>query len=120
MIAPRQKNQRRRLRHQRARRHLAGSSQRPRLSVFRSLHHIYAQVIDDQRGATLAAVSSREKALALAHGGNRAAAEAVGRALAARALERGISTVVFDRGGYLYHGRVQALADAARAAGLKF
>lgn len=120
MIEPSAKNQRRRVRQQRARKHLAGTALRPRLSVFRSLHHIYAQVIDDERGTTLAAVSSLDQGLDLKAGGNRAAAEAVGRALAARAQERGITAVVFDRGGYPYHGRVQALAEAARAAGLKF
>lgn len=118
MIQPSAKNEHRRIRQRRARRHLAGSAQRPRLSVFRSLQHIYAQVIDDDHGATLASASSRT--LDLKSGGNRAAAEAVGRAIAERALASGISTVVFDRGGYPYHGRVQALAEAARAAGLKF
>ncbi|MGH9467638.1 MAG: 50S ribosomal protein L18 [Terriglobales bacterium] len=120
MIAPFAKNIRRRVRQQRARRRLAGSTARPRLSVFRSLQHIYAQVIDDEQGATLVAASSREPGLALKSGGDRAAAEAVGRALAARALEHGLKAVVFDRGGYPYHGRVQALAEAARAAGLQF
>ncbi|MGH9476802.1 MAG: 50S ribosomal protein L18 [Terriglobales bacterium] len=118
MIELSAKNQRRRVRHGRSRRHLAGTAQRPRLSVYRSLQHIYAQVIDDERGATLAAASSQT--LDLKPGDNRAAAEAVGRALAARALEHGITAVVFDRGGYPYHGRVQALAEAARAAGLNF
>ncbi|MGH9484169.1 MAG: 50S ribosomal protein L18, partial [Terriglobales bacterium] len=106
MIQPSSKNERRLVRQRRTRRRLAGSAQRPRLSVFRSLHHIYAQIIDDERGATLAAASSR--ALDLKAGGDRAAAEAVGRAVAERALASGISTVVFDRGGYPYHGRVQA------------
>ncbi len=95
---------------------------RPRLSVFRSNKHIYAQVIDDSRGVTLAAASSLDKDLRaqLKGGGDRAAAAAVGRLLAERAKAAGLSTVVFDRGGYLYHGRVQALAEAAREAGLAF
>ncbi len=95
---------------------------RPRLSVFRSNKHIYAQVIDDSRGVTLAAASSLDKDLRaqLKTGGDRAAAAAVGRLLAERAKAAGLSKVVFDRGGYLYHGRVQALAEAAREAGLTF
>lgn len=120
MIEPAAKNVRRLRRQQRLRRRLQGTAQRPRLSVFRSLNQIYAQVIDDQQGHTLAAVSSRDQALGLAAGGNLAAAQAVGRAIAQRAQQQGISTVVFDRGGYPYHGRVQALAEAARAAGLQF
>ncbi len=95
---------------------------RPRLSVFRSNKHIYAQVIDDSRGLTLAAASSLDKDLRaqLKTGGDRAAAAAVGRLLAERAKAAGLSKVVFDRGGYLYHGRVQALAEAARESGLSF
>jgi len=101
-------------------RKLAGS--RPRLSVFRSSQHIYAQVIDDAQGVTLVAASSIDKGLktGLKTGADKAAAEAVGKLLAERAVEKGIKDVVFDRGGYLYHGRVKALADAARAAGLNF
>jgi large subunit ribosomal protein L18 len=101
-------------------RQLAGG--RPRLSVFRSSKHIYAQVIDDAQGKTLAAASSLEKALKdeLKTGCDKAAAEAVGKLVAERAVEKGVKDVVFDRGGYLYHGRVKALADAARAAGLNF
>jgi large subunit ribosomal protein L18 len=99
---------------------LAGA--RPRLSVFRSSKHIYAQVIDDEQGVTLVAASSIDKGLKtdLKTGADKAAAEAVGKLLAERAVEKGIKDVVFDRGGYLYHGRVKALADAARAAGLNF
>jgi large subunit ribosomal protein L18 len=97
---------------------LAGTEQRPRLAVFRSLKHIYAQVIDDGAGRTLAAASSSEKDGV--NGGNLAGAKAIGKLVAERAKEKGIESVVFDRGGYLYHGRVQALADAAREAGLKF
>jgi len=94
---------------------------RPRLSVFRSSKHIYAQVIDDARGVTLAAASSQESGEgAPEKGGDRSSAEAVGRLVAQRAAEKGVRDVVFDRGGYLYHGRVKALADAAREAGLNF
>ena len=94
---------------------------RPRLSVFRSSKNIYAQIIDDQRGVTIAAASSLESGEgAPEKGADRAAAEAVGRLLAARAQEKGVKDVVFDRGGYIYHGRVKALADAAREAGLNF
>ena len=110
------------IRKARIRRKVNGSAARPRLAVFRSLNHIYAQVIDDTSGRTLAAVDSRapdfrQKVKA---GGNVAAAKIVGELLAQRAKARGISQVVFDRGGYQYHGRVKALADAARAAGLGF
>ncbi|MGH9480555.1 MAG: 50S ribosomal protein L18 [Terriglobales bacterium] len=118
MIDSRSKNQRRRQRQHRARRRFQGTAQRPRLNVFRSLNHIYAQVIDDQSGRTLAAASSQD--LAAAAGGNLAAAKAVGQAIADRARQAGVEAVVFDRAGYLYHGRIQALAEAARAAGLKF
>lgn len=118
MIDASSKNQRRRQRQRRARRRFQGTAQRPRLNVFRSIHHIYAQVIDDQAGRTLAAVSS--KTLALQPGGNLAAAKAVGQAIADRARQAGVEAVIFDRGGYPYHGRVQALAEAARQAGLKF
>jgi len=104
--------------HKRIRRKLAGSEARPRLAVFRSLKHIYAQVIDDGAGVTLAAASSNEKGGA--NGGNLAGAKAIGKLVAERAKAKGIEAVVFDRGGYLYHGRIQALADAAREAGLKF
>jgi len=118
MIDTSSKNSRRQRRQHRARRRFQGTPQRPRLNVFRSLNHIYAQVIDDQAGRTLAAVSS--KTLALAPGGNLAAAKAVGQAIADRARQAGVEAVVFDRAGYRYHGRVQALAEAAREAGLKF
>jgi len=104
--------------HKRIRRRLAGTEQRPRLAVFRSLKHIYAQVIDDGAGRTIAMASSNEKGGV--NGGNVAGAKAIGKLVAERAKEKGIQAVVFDRGGYLYHGRVQALADAAREAGLKF
>ena len=109
-------------RHFRLRRWVRGSAQRPRLAVFRSLGHIYAQLVDDDSGRTLLAVDSRSKAFLGAHrtGGNVAAARAVGELLAQKAKAGGITQVVFDRGGYKYHGRVKALADAARAGGLQF
>jgi large subunit ribosomal protein L18 len=111
--------------HLRQRKRITGTPERPRLSVFRSLSHIYAQVIDDLNGRTLVAAASTEPAVkatfpAGAQGGNRLGAEAVGRAVAERALEKGIRRVVFDRGGFLYHGRIRAVADAARKAGLEF
>ena len=109
-------------RHERVRRRMAGSTGRPRLSVFRSLHHIYAQLIDDATGSSLAAASTREKSIGgdLTSRKSVGAAEKVGTAIAQRAKERGITEVVFDRGGYKYHGRIKALADAARGAGLEF
>ncbi|HZT39058.1 MAG TPA: 50S ribosomal protein L18 [Bryobacteraceae bacterium] len=111
----------RRLRiHERIRRRVRGTEERPRLSVFRSLKHISAQVIDDRAGRTLAAASSSEKRSKIANGGNVAGAKEVGKLIAERAKEKGITKVVFDRGGYKYHGRVKALADAAREAGLEF
>ncbi len=104
--------------HERIRHRVKGTPERPRLAVFRSLKHIYAQVIDDAKGHTLAAASSVEAKGK--NGGNLAGAKAIGQLVAERAKEKGINTVVFDRGGYQYHGRVKALADAARAAGLEF
>ena len=104
--------------HRRIRRKVRGSTGRPRLAVYRSLNHIYAQVIDDEKSQTLASASTTEKDLRGSSGGNVAAAKRVGQAIAERALSAGIDQVVFDRGGYLYHGRVRALTDAARAAGL--
>jgi large subunit ribosomal protein L18 len=104
--------------HARIRRKLSGTTVRPRLSVHRSLNHIYAQVIDDQTGETL--VSASTLALKAKTGGNVAAAKEIGKAIAERAVEKGVKKVVFDRGGYLYHGRIKALADAAREAGLEF
>jgi large subunit ribosomal protein L18 len=106
--------------HTRIRHRVRGTEQRPRLAVFRSLKHIYAQVIDDRRGHTLAAASSGEKKAAAGNGGNVAGAKQVGKLIAERAKAGGITKVVFDRGGYLYHGRIKALADAAREAGLEF
>ena len=104
--------------HSRIRKKVKGSAERPRLAVFRSLNHIYAQVIDDKTGTTLATASTTEKALGVKAGGNVDAAKTVGKAIAERAQKAGISSVVFDRGGYVYHGRVKALIDATRAAGL--
>jgi large subunit ribosomal protein L18 len=104
--------------HVRIRRKLAGTTERPRLSVHRSLNHIYAQVIDDQTGETVASASTI--ALKSKTGGNIAAAKEIGKAIAEKAKEKGVKQVVFDRGGYLYHGRIKALADAAREAGLDF
>ena len=104
--------------HGRIRRKVKGSTERPRLAIYRSLNHIYAQVIDDERGQTLASASTTEKDLKGATGGNLEAARRVGRAIAERAIGAGISSVVFDRGGYVYHGRIKALTDAAREAGL--
>jgi len=104
--------------HRRIRRKVKGSTERPRLTIYRSLNHIYAQLIDDHRGQTIVAAASTEKDLHGSTGGNIEAARRIGKAIAERALERGIDQVVFDRGGYLYHGRVKALTDAARAAGL--
>lgn len=107
--------------HQRIRKKLHGTTERPRLAIFRSTAHIYAQVIDDTKGVTLVAASSTEKSAGgKSTGGNVAAAKEIGKRIAERAKENGISSVVFDRGGYLYHGRIKALADAAREAGLEF
>ena len=116
MITQTKRNAIRQRIHQRIRRKLAGTAERPRLNVYRSLNHIYAQVIDDQTGQTLASASS----IKLKTGGNVAAAREIGKKVAELAVEKGIKKVVFDRGGYLYHGRIKALADAAREAGLEF
>jgi large subunit ribosomal protein L18 len=112
---------RRRIRH-RVRRQIQGTAARPRLAVFRSLRHIYVQAIDDESGATLAQASTRDSQLRgeAGGGGNRDAAQKVGQAIAERLKSAGVETVVFDRGGFLYHGRVKALAEAAREGGLKF
>jgi large subunit ribosomal protein L18 len=105
--------------HQRIRRKLSGTPQRPRLAVFRSVAHIYAQVIDDTEGRTIVSASSVDKG-GKTNGGNVAAAKSIGKLVAERARDKGIKSVVFDRGGYQYHGRIKALADAAREAGLEF
>jgi large subunit ribosomal protein L18 len=109
----------------RQRKRITGTAERPRMAIFRSVGHIYAQVIDDMAGVTLAAASSTESALktvfsGAVRGGNRAGAEALGKLIAERLKEKGITRVVFDRGGNLYHGRIKAIADSARAAGLEF
>ena len=108
--------------HRRVRARIEGTGERPRLAVFRSARHIYAQVLDDAAGRTLAAASTVDKVLRkqTGNGGNLAAAKAVGQAVGDRAKKAGVTRVVFDRGGYKYHGRVKALADAAREAGLEF
>jgi len=107
--------------HRRIRRKLSGTAQRPRLAVFRSVAHIYAQVIDDTEGHTIVSASSVDKgAKTTSRGGNVKAAKVIGKLVAERAREKGIKSVVFDRGGYHYHGRIKALADAAREAGLEF
>ena len=118
MITQTKRNEIRQRIHARIREKMAGTAERPRLNVYRSLNHIYAQVVDDQKGETLAAASSL--GLKLKSGGNVAAAKEIGKAIAERAAAKGIKHVVFDRGGYLYHGRVKALADAAREGGLNF
>jgi len=121
MLTKSSKNATRRHVHDRIRKKLSGTAERPRLNVYRSLNHIYVQLIDDLKGVTLVSASSAEgKQGERPTGGNVAAAKSVGKAIAERAKSKGIEKVVFDRGGYIYHGRVKALADAAREAGLKF
>ena len=115
------KNQKRGHVHERIRKKMQGTEQRPRLNVYRSLNHIYVQVVDDLNGKTLVSASSAEgKKEDRRTGGNVAAAKAIGKTIAERAKAKGVTKVVFDRGGYLYHGRVKALAEAAREAGLQF
>ena len=115
------KNQKREHVHDRIRKKMQGTAQRPRLNVYRSLNHIYVQLVDDLHGKTLVSASTAEgKKEDRRTGGNVAAAKAVGKTIAERAKAKGVSKVVFDRGGYIYHGRVKALADAAREAGLQF
>jgi large subunit ribosomal protein L18 len=118
MITQTKRNDIRKRIHARIRRKLSGTTERPRLNVYRSLNHIYAQLIDDQKGETIAAASSLQ--LKLKSGGNVAAAKEIGKTIAEKAKEKGVKKVVFDRGGFLYHGRLKALADAAREAGLEF
>jgi len=120
MITKLDKNATRKKRHSRVRAKLSGTSARPRLNVFRSNKHIYAQIIDDMSGVTIASASTLDKEISLESTANVEAAQKVGELVAKRAVEKGISEVVFDRGGYLYHGRIQALADAARENGLQF
>lgn len=121
-MAKKARNERRLRRHRRVRRNIQGTAERPRLNVFRSLNNIYVQIIDDQAGVTLAAASSIEDSLASKLKGKSKTEQArmIGDAVAKRAVEQGLKRVVFDRGGYKYHGRVRALAEAAREAGLEF
>jgi len=119
MIKMKDKNAARLKRHKRVRKNISGSAERPRLNVFRSSKHIYAQVIDDVAGKTLVAASSMDKGFE-GTGSNVEAAKAVGKAVAEKAVAAGIKAVVFDRGGYIYHGRVAALAEGAREGGLEF
>jgi large subunit ribosomal protein L18 len=116
MITQNKRNEIRQRIHSRIRQKMAGTAERPRLNVYRSTNHIYAQVIDDQNGQTLVAAST----IKLKTGGNVASAKEIGKTIAELAVSKGIKKVVFDRGGYLYHGRVKAVADAAREAGLEF
>lgn len=122
MINRKDRKVERKRRHLRVRKNVFGTPERPRLAVFRSINHIYAQIIDDTKGQTLVSASTVEKEANsnLANGGNVAAAKEIGTLIAKKALEKGISKVVFDRGGNIYHGRVLALAEAAREAGLDF
>lgn len=122
MIKQRNKKEHTQKRHKRIRVKLSGTTEAPRLAVYRSTKHIYAQIIDDVKGVTIVSASSIDKELKdkLSHGGNIDAAKAVGDAIAKKALKAKVKDVVFDRGGFLYHGRVAALADAAREAGLNF
>ena len=122
MIKRVNRNEVRNRKHARVRKHVSGTAERPRLCVFRSASHIYAQVIDDTKGVTLVAASTLDKAIKakVEFGGNIEAATEVGKLIAEKAIAAGINEVVFDRGGFIYHGRVKALADGAREAGLKF
>ena len=120
MIKKQDTNKQRKKRHRRVRGKVTGTPQCPRLNVFRSASNIYAQIIDDTQGVTLCSASTVEKDFSGRSGGNIESAETVGKKVAERAKDKGIETVVFDRGGYLYHGRVKALAEGARAGGLKF
>ncbi|MDO7908334.1 50S ribosomal protein L18 [Paenibacillus sp. JX-17] len=122
MITKQDKNKARVRRHLRVRKKIEGTAARPRLNVFRSSKHIYAQLIDDVAGVTLAAASTMDKELSadIKNGGSVESARKVGELVAKRAKDKGVTAVIFDRGGYLYHGRIQALADAAREAGLEF
>jgi large subunit ribosomal protein L18 len=120
MFTKLEKNATRQRVHDRIRKKLLGTAERPRLNVYRSLNHIYVQLVDDLKGQTLVAASTAEGKAERPAGGNVAAAKAVGKTIAERAKAKGIDKVVFDRGGYLYHGRIKALADAAREGGLQF
>ena len=119
MVSKKDRNEARIKRHRRIRKNVSGTAERPRLNVFRSLNHIYAQIIDDTKGVTLVSASTMDKEFK-EYGGNCEAAKAVGKMVAEKALEKGIKAVVFDRGGYVYHGRVASLAEGAREGGLDF
>jgi large subunit ribosomal protein L18 len=122
MIKKTNRNEIRLRKHVRVRKKISGTQERPRMNVFRSLNNIYVQIIDDTTGNTLVSASTLDAALKgkVANGGNKEAAQEVGKLIASKAIEKGIKQVVFDRGGYIYHGRVKELADAAREAGLDF
>lgn len=122
MINKQNRNEIRLRKHVRVRKKVSGTAERPRMNVFRSLKNIYVQIIDDTNGTTLVSASTLDAAIKgkVAYGGNAEAAKEVGKLIAEKAIEKGIKTVVFDRGGYIYHGRVKELADAAREAGLEF
>lgn len=120
MICKKSSNKIRIKRHARMRNYLVGTEVRPRLNVFRSLNNIYAQIIDDSKGITLVAASSRDKDFAASYGGNKEAAREVGKIIAKKAIDKGIKVVVFDRSGYIYHGRIAELAEGAREGGLDF
>lgn len=122
MIQKESKNAKRKIRHLRVRRKVFGTPERPRLSVYRSLSNMYAQIVDDTTGSTLVSASTLDKEIKekVNYGGNKEAAKLVGEVVAKRALDKGIDKVVFDRGGYIYHGRIKELAEAAREAGLQF
>ncbi|HEY8462409.1 MAG TPA: 50S ribosomal protein L18 [Blastocatellia bacterium] len=119
-MAKRSRQDVRRAVHTRIRKKVRGDESRPRLAVFRSINHIYAQLINDDEGVTICSASTVEKAAGVGNGGNIDAAKAIGRLIAERAKDKGVTRAVFDRGGYIYHGRVKALAEAAREAGLQF
>ena len=120
MLIKKSKNKNRAVRHKRVRQNVSGTPERPRLNIYRSGKHIYAQIIDDVNAKTLVSASTLDKTLGLTNTNNKDAAKAVGEAVAKKAVEKGISQVVFDRSGYIYHGRVKELADGAREQGLKF
>lgn len=120
MITKNSKNVKRKVRATRVRKKITGTPERPRLNVFRSNKNIYAQIIDDVNGKTLVSASTLEEGFEISNGGNAEAAKVVGKAIAERAVKAGIENVVFDRAGYIYHGRVKELSEAAREAGLKF
>ncbi len=119
-MAKKDRNEIRRSVHTRIRKKIAGTSERPRLAVFRSVNHIYAQLIDDSKGQTLVSASTTESTFGAKSGGNIEAAKEIGKLVAERAKDKGVTRVVFDRGGFIYHGRIKSLAEAAREAGLEF